>query len=235
MKYRVLTVSASCVIAAGLAVSGFPRGVQADHIPNHDNDDPIFPVPIPGKEFFSGGIMFVTAIGPPGGSEIHNTIFDITYVSDGATPASDLHITVGMWLGEENPIYVETHVDGTDLGFGSGPGTFEGTFETSALNGIAVESFFFPPYSIVDLSIGAINGQIDGTGYFVDSFINFDLEGATPGDLDGDGTVGIQDFLLLLAAWGACPEPCPPSCPADLDGDCVVGIVDFLILLANWG
>ena len=67
MKYRVLTVSALCVIAAGLAVSGLPRGVRADHIPNHDNDDPIFPVPIPGQEFFSGGILFVTAIGPQAG------------------------------------------------------------------------------------------------------------------------------------------------------------------------
>ena len=55
-----------------------------------------------------------------------------------------------------------------------------------------------------------------------------------PGDLDGDGTIGILDFLSLLAAWGPCPAPCPPSCVADLDGDCDVGITDFLLLLANW-
>ena len=57
---------------------------------------------------------------------------------------------------------------------------------------------------------------------------------AIPGDLDGDGIVGIIDFLMLLAAWGPCAEPCPPSCAADLDGDCAVGITDFLMLLANW-
>ena len=55
------------------------------------------------------------------------------------------------------------------------------------------------------------------------------------GDLNGDGMVGIEDFLMLLAAWGPCPEPCPPTCLADLDADCEVGINDFLILLANWG
>jgi hypothetical protein len=55
------------------------------------------------------------------------------------------------------------------------------------------------------------------------------------GDLDGDCMVGITDFLALLAAWGPCAEPCPPSCPADLDGDSEVGITDFLMLLANWG
>jgi len=55
-----------------------------------------------------------------------------------------------------------------------------------------------------------------------------------PGDVDGDGFVGIDDFLLLLAAWGPCDEPCPPSCAADLDDDCTVGITDFLMLLANW-
>ncbi len=53
------------------------------------------------------------------------------------------------------------------------------------------------------------------------------------GDLDGDGTVGIQDFLILLADWGPCPAQ-PDSCPADLDCDGEVGIVDFLALLANW-
>ena len=54
-------------------------------------------------------------------------------------------------------------------------------------------------------------------------------------DLDGDGSVGITDFLILLGSWGPCDEPCPPSCPADIDGDCNVGIMDFLILLGNWG
>ena len=58
---------------------------------------------------------------------------------------------------------------------------------------------------------------------------------AIAGDLDGDCTVGIVDFLALLAAWGPCPDPCPASCAADIDGDCTVGITDFLALLANWG
>jgi hypothetical protein len=54
------------------------------------------------------------------------------------------------------------------------------------------------------------------------------------GDLDGDGVVGIADFLLMLAAWGPCPA-LPDPCPADLDGDGAVGVTDFLILLAGWG
>ncbi len=54
------------------------------------------------------------------------------------------------------------------------------------------------------------------------------------GDLDGDGLVGISDFLILLGDWGACAAPCPPSCAADLDHDCNVGIADFLMLLGNW-
>ena len=45
---------------------------------------------------------------------------------------------------------------------------------------------------------------------------------------DGDGTVGIVDFLKLLADWAVVGSPC------DFDGG-GVGIVDFLKLLANWG
>ena len=48
-----------------------------------------------------------------------------------------------------------------------------------------------------------------------------------PADFDGDGAVGITDFLFLLVEWGG---------PAgDLDGDCTTGITDFLQLLAAWG
>ena len=54
-----------------------------------------------------------------------------------------------------------------------------------------------------------------------------------PGDLDGDGTVGVKDLLILLGLWGKCDD-CD-NCPADLDGDCTVGVADLLILLGNWG
>jgi hypothetical protein len=53
---------------------------------------------------------------------------------------------------------------------------------------------------------------------------------ALPCDLDGDGLVGVLDFLALLSAWG--PNPIHP---ADLDDDGEVGVTDLLILLANWG
>jgi len=45
---------------------------------------------------------------------------------------------------------------------------------------------------------------------------------------DGDGTVGIVDFLALLAEWGQVDTPC------DVDGS-GVGITDFLEMLATWG
>ncbi len=48
-------------------------------------------------------------------------------------------------------------------------------------------------------------------------------------DLDGDGTVGIIDFLDLLAQWGTFP-----GSPPDFDGG-GVGITDFLFLLGQWG
>ncbi len=57
---------------------------------------------------------------------------------------------------------------------------------------------------------------------------------SVPGDTNGDGIVGIDDFLFLLGTWGPCPDPCPPYCPADFNADCEVGIEDFLVVLGNW-
>lgn len=52
---------------------------------------------------------------------------------------------------------------------------------------------------------------------------------ATPclADLVPDGSVGIQDLLALLAAWGT------PG--GDVNGDATTGILDLLALLAAWG
>ena len=92
---------------------------------------------------------------------------------------------------------------------------------------------------------GEIPGQPQGgtVTYFVTALDSADNLGAgkelsfivvaIPGDLDGDGSVGVVDLLILLGSWGPCGE-CQ-DCPADIDGDCTVGVVDLLILLGNWG
>ena len=55
-----------------------------------------------------------------------------------------------------------------------------------------------------------------------------EFTGACPWDCgDGDGNVGIVDFLALLGEWGG-----PGDCDIDGGG---VGITDFLELLGNWG
>jgi hypothetical protein len=229
-RTQIIAVS----IATALLLGGAPA--SADHIPGHDDSDPIFPVPIPGQSDFSGGAMWATMIGPLGGSEITNTRFDITFVSDGQTPASELLLNVGYFAdaGAEEIVYVETVVLGSDFGFGSGAGTFHGTFETSALNGVTVESFLIAPYSSLDLIVDVANsGGIQGTAYFVDSFIEFDLAtdpAPCAPDLDGDGAIGFSDLGQLLAHWGTCED-----CVEDLDGDGAVGFADLTAMLSAWG
>jgi len=48
--------------------------------------------------------------------------------------------------------------------------------------------------------------------------------------LDQDQTVGVNDVLLLLGAFG-----CTGGCPFDLTVDGVVGIGDVLALLGSFG
>ncbi|MDP7086335.1 MAG: S8 family serine peptidase [Phycisphaerales bacterium] len=50
------------------------------------------------------------------------------------------------------------------------------------------------------------------------------------GDVDGDGSVGTNDLLAVIAAWGACS-----GCPADINDDGWVGTDDILGVIAAWG
>lgn len=71
----------------------------------------------------------------------------------------------------------------------------------------------------------------------VDTDNELDALGATCfADVDGDGNVGINDFLDVLAQWGPCGVPCSAdfSGPGDVP-DGMVGIHDFLDVLGNWG
>jgi hypothetical protein len=64
--------------------------------------------------------------------------------------------------------------------------------------------------------------ESDGTFSVVDA-------SPCPADLTGDGSVGINDFLQLLAAWGNAGGP------EDINGDGTVNVLDFLEMLGAWG
>lgn len=76
----------------------------------------------------------------------------------------------------------------------------------------------------------------DGTLYVVcrDKYLYAFRDPDVLGDLNGDGSIGTADLLILLANWGPCPD-LPDTCPTDLDLNGTVGTSDLLILLSNWG
>ena len=74
---------------------------------------------------------------------------------------------------------------------------------------------------------------IGGQELFMDCLKGDEVESdpVTPGDLDEDGDVDINDLMSLIAAFGSTCS----SCPEDLDGDGDVDINDLMILLGNFG
>ncbi|MHC4080320.1 MAG: agmatine deiminase family protein [Planctomycetota bacterium] len=58
---------------------------------------------------------------------------------------------------------------------------------------------------------------------------DLECENPCPADVNDDGIVNVEDFLLLLGAWGSAGGP------ADVNGDGIVNVEDFLLLLGAWG
>ena len=52
-------------------------------------------------------------------------------------------------------------------------------------------------------------------------------------DIDGSGTVGVNDLLAIILGWGQCPNG--HQCHADLNLDSAVGVDDLLMVISGWG
>jgi hypothetical protein len=54
-------------------------------------------------------------------------------------------------------------------------------------------------------------------------------DGGCPGDITGDGSVGIADLLDVIDQWGQ------NGVPADVNNDGTVNVLDLLIVIDSWG
>ena len=129
--------------------------------------------------------------------------------------------------------------DGTDWSFAEGPGAVGWSTDPIAanVNGNALRwgslyNFRFdadgPPESVtatIGLFRAGSPGEVTVTTIGPAGFV------PCPWDCgDGDGTVGIVDFLALLGEWGSTGGPCDLGLGAP-----GAGIEEFLDLLGNWG
>ena len=85
------------------------------------------------------------------------------------------------------------------------------------------DDFFYHP----DLEVTVLDEDVDGNMLAEFQFV-IDDTNACPGDLDFDGEVGVNDLLLLLAAYQQNDE-------GDCDGDGDTDVVDVLLLLNLYG
>jgi hypothetical protein len=89
---------------------------------------------------------------------------------------------------------------------------------------------------VVDVSTPGVHSQSvnapDFNGTLRIEVIDYpfpELSNVLPGDVDGDGTVGVDDLLAIIAAWGSCG-----GCSEDINGDGFVDVNDLLAALAAW-
>ncbi len=150
---------------------------------------------------------------------------------------------VGPWdlcLGPDGNVYVTSQVGNAAVHlYETATGKFMRSFYVLAAAGPldTPSGLHFIPGDATDCNQNHLPDSCDITaGTSTDSNRN-----GTPdecesilGDLDNDGLVGVTDLLILLSAWGPCPNPCPPTCQPDLNADCAVNVTDLLALLATW-
>ena len=116
------------------------------------------------------------------------------------------------------------------LGFYISESTFTNNFGLSEVASIyGVESY---STSVYGSNFCGVGDHIDGTWQDLgENAFESKCASGCPADFDADGTVGIEDLLVLIAAWGDCPK----SCPSDINSDGTVGVGDLLVLIAAWG
>ena len=63
---------------------------------------------------------------------------------------------------------------------------------------------------------------------------NVDVPICPGGDIDGNGTVDVDDLMALIGQWGNDCEG-GEDCTGDLDGNLLINVDDLVLLIGVWG
>ena len=192
-----------------------------------------------------GDITFADAVNGGGGFFGPGTTTFAGGFSPGDSPAT-VSFEGDVVLESTNTLFLEiggvipgTEYDRLEI---DGTAMIDGTLDVSLINGFTPSvgnnfGFLFANGGFGG-SFSALNLP-DITGMGMDWLLNpggstlfLEVIATLPGDLDGDGFVGINDLNIVLANWN---QNVPPANPlADPSGDGFVGIDDLNAVLGNW-
>ena len=135
---------------------------------------------------------------------------------------------------------VSFSLDGTTLASGSSDRTIKLWDVAMRTNIVTLEGHTWTVNSVSFSPDGKelASGSDDGTILLWDMspYIKPQTPASAPiPDFDGDGTVGVSDFLLFVEQFGFNQGDEGYEARFDLDGDGVIGIGDFLIFVDNFG
>lgn len=131
-----------------------------------------FDLLIPG-DAMNSSLLFATLIGPPAGLDVLHVTWNLSFVSPpGGTPASEVHLEIGLPV---NGALTYWSITGADLGWPAANGSFSGSLGSDQLNGVLSAGPL--GVSLADLHIFAAVGGV--TGQFVASTIQVELADRT--------------------------------------------------------
>ena len=140
---------------------------------------------------------------------------NIYYTTDGTTP--DCSVPTGTLYSGAITVSSSEPIEAVSCYLESSGGVNSIASSTPAVYLYGIN----PPSSTVSNAVSSGGGGGGGGGSFSSG------GGSSSG---GSTTVGMSDFVLLMANWGQSGQ----GNPADFSGDATVGIQDFIWLMANW-
>jgi hypothetical protein len=210
------------------AVDVYTRWVVAtDDEPSREHDYLYVGVASAGLDIYDitnpDGIYFVANV------NLGGMVVDVEVVSQLAPPGVDDYAVIA------NETYGLQMVDVTDplnpVGLGTVP-------DANGVSRVFVEvqqmdRFLSEQGDTLKENSHPFTGTIDRDAIvrILSASIDCDTADPCPSDVDGDGIVGVEDILAIIASWGPCPSPCA----SDVDGDGNVGVNDLLEVVGSWG